>query len=205
MFSSGLPSTAIRSASRPASILPRSGVPNSSAFTIVALRIACSGVSPWLTRAVNSCALSPCGNTPASVPKATLSPYLQRALEALDRERLEVGLLRRERRRQLGGLQRVDEVHVRDDEAAVLLDDRRRFVRHHRVVLDAVDARLARGDDALGAVRVRRDLEAVPMRLVRRRAQLLERVLLRARPGPSNDSTPAVAQILMTLAPCLIW
>ena len=71
----------MRSASRPASILPRSGVPKSSAFTIVALWIACSGVSPWLTRAVSSFALSPCGKTPASVPKATLSPFLSARLK----------------------------------------------------------------------------------------------------------------------------
>ena len=39
----GFPSTAMMSASKPASIFPRSGVPNSSAFTMVAERIAWIG------------------------------------------------------------------------------------------------------------------------------------------------------------------
>ena len=49
---------------------------NSAAFT-VAIWIACIGVSPrYFTRSANCRALSPCGYTPASVPKANFTPAL---------------------------------------------------------------------------------------------------------------------------------
>src|ERR1700674_5012743 len=72
---SGSPSTATMSAHFPASIVPiLSDQPSRSASLIVAVWIACSGVKPSFTITANSCALSPCGYTAASVPKPTFTP-----------------------------------------------------------------------------------------------------------------------------------
>ena len=56
-----------------------------------------------------------------------------------------------------------------------------RLLAHQRGVLDAVDAGLDRGADAVVAVRVRGDLHAATVGLVDDRAQLLVGVVLRAR------------------------
>ena len=62
----------------------------------------------------------------------------------------------------------------------VLLHQCDRFVVQHRAVLDRRHARAHGGLDALGAVRMRRDLHAVPRGFVDHRLQLLVGVLLRA-------------------------
>ncbi len=71
---SGLPGTAIRSASLPFSKRPAS-TPRSSASVSVALCSTCAGVRPHPTSQTSCCGLVfPCGPTPASVPKAMRTP-----------------------------------------------------------------------------------------------------------------------------------
>src|SRR5579875_1507256 len=85
MSSSGLPGTAITSAYLPALTLPKSCVCLSSAAAcVVAAWIAYIGGMPACTMYTNSCAFSPCGYTPASVPNAILTPALY-ALPAVAR------------------------------------------------------------------------------------------------------------------------
>ena len=75
MSASGSPSTAMRSASLPVSTVPTSfSISSSSAVVTVADRIASIGGMPPATIRANSLALSPCGPTPQSVPKAILTP-----------------------------------------------------------------------------------------------------------------------------------
>ena len=58
--------------------------------------------------------------------------------------------------------------------------------------------------DALGAVRVGRDPR--PCRAASSTTAVISSSLNCWAPtGPSSDRTPAVAQILITWAPCLIW
>ena len=71
-------------------------------------------------------------------------------------------------------------------------------------MLDAVDAGLDGRPDRIRAVRVRRDPQPAPVRLIDDGAQLLVGVVLRAgRPGGRHD--PARGHTLMSRAPCLIW
>ncbi len=79
MSCSGLPGTAITSASLPFSSTPAS-TPSSSASTTVALCSAAAGVKPHLTIQASCWGfVFPCSPTPASLPKATRTP-MRRAL-----------------------------------------------------------------------------------------------------------------------------
>ena len=63
------------SAGRPGAISPAwSAILRCSAATTVAAWMASSGVMPACTRSANSWALSPCAETPESVPKAIRTP-----------------------------------------------------------------------------------------------------------------------------------
>ena len=74
MSVSGSPGTPTMSASISGAMRPRSGASMSSALTVVAARIACSGVMPRLTRTTSSSALRPCQMAGASLPQAILTP-----------------------------------------------------------------------------------------------------------------------------------
>ena len=69
-FSPAERGTVMRAVMVPASL----SMPNRRALTTVAERIACSGVMPNWTMRENWRALSPCGNTPASVPNPMRTP-----------------------------------------------------------------------------------------------------------------------------------
>src|SRR5579875_3259500 len=71
------PGIAITSAYLPAPTLPKScECLSSAAACVVAAWIAYIGGMPACTMYTNSCAFSPCGYTPASVPNAILTPAL---------------------------------------------------------------------------------------------------------------------------------
>ena len=75
MSLSGSPGTAMRSAAMPGRSAPTAfASPSSSAALVVAAMIAVAGVMPCFTINSNSSALRPCLETPASVPKAILTP-----------------------------------------------------------------------------------------------------------------------------------
>ena len=171
------------SASSPGSRRPRSSTSMSSADTVVAARIACSGVMPRSTSAISSLALRPCGIAGASVPHATFTPRSIALLIVLRGPREHLGRLGLQLGRGVRHVHAVGEVRGRDEERAALDHEVERLVARERAVLDAVDAGLDRGADAVVAVRVRRDLEPGAVRLVGDRRELLVASTAARRPG----------------------
>ena len=182
--SSGSPGTAMTSASSPASSRPRSSTSMSSAATVVAARMAWSGVMPRSTSAISSLALRPWGMAGASVPQAIFAPRVDRLADRLLGPREHLGRLGLQLGGGVRGVHAVGQVGRRHEEGAPLDHQVQGLVGHERAVLDAVDAGLDGGADAVVAVGVGRDPQPGAVRLVDDRRQLLVGVLLRAgRPG----------------------
>src|SRR5262249_31598450 len=106
-------------------------------------------------------------------------------------------------RRQLRHVHGLGQVIGRHEIGAVLLHERDGLVVEHRAVLDRVHAGAHRGLDSLGSVGVGRHLEPWRWASVTSATSSSSEYCC-APTGPSKESTPAVAQVLMTLAPYLI-
>ena len=93
---------------------------------------------------------------------------------------------------------------VGDQVGAARGEHRDRLVVHQRPVLDRADAGPDRPLDALGAVRVRRDVRPVEGRLVDRRPDLLLGELRRPGVVPSVRTAPVAITLIRSAPPCRI-